>query len=194
MEDQDLLREALVAALEAEPDIAVVACGDLRSAALVDPAGIDVAVVDYRLPDGRGTDLEVRADAKRLLVTGTNEAVGLRAALDAGFQGFATKGSGLGELAQAVRVVHGGGAVFPARLLSVVAGDLAVDHGLTGREREVLEELARAAPLAEIAASHHLSIHTVRNHVRSVLTKLGARSQLEAVVIAVRAGIVEIEP
>lgn len=194
VEDQELLRDALVAALSIEPDISVVgAYADLAGArAAIGGRRVDVAVVDYRLPDGSGTDLVTSADTKRLLITGTNEERAVRAAIGAGFEGFVAKGSGLGELAQAVRVVNGGGAIFPAEFLSALHPTDQPGEPLTDRELEILEELARACSLATIAAHHHLSIHTVRNHVRSILAKLGAHSQLEAVVLAARAGLVEL--
>lgn len=193
VEDQDLLREALVAALEIEPDIHIVAANaDLASArASVDAAHeLDVAIIDFRLPDGNGTDLA--AGCRRLLITGTNEEIAVRAALDAGFEGFVAKGSGLGELAQAVRVVHAGGAIFPAGLLPALSMVDAPDEPLTEREMDVLADLAEACSPATIATRRHLSIHTVRNHIRSILMKLDAHSQLEAVVIAARSGLVEL--
>ncbi len=194
VEDQELLRDALVAALAIEADISVAgATADLQGARqMLGGRPVDVVVIDYRLPDGVGTDLIARDSTKRLLITGTNEERAVRAALDAGFEGFVAKGSGLGELAQAVRIVHGGGAIFPADLLVALSAANRPDEPLTERELEILDELARARPLASIASQHHLSIHTVRNHVRSILTKLGAHSQLEAVVIAARSGLVEL--
>ncbi len=194
VEDQELLRDALVAALAIEADISVAgATADLQGARqMLGGRPVDVVVIDYRLPDGVGKDLIARDSTKRLLITGTNEERAVRAALDAGFEGFVAKGSGLGELAQAVRIVHSGGAIFPADLLVALSAANRPDEPLTERELEILDELARARPLASIASQHHLSIHTVRNHVRSILTKLGAHSQLEAVVIAARSGLVEL--
>ena len=194
VEDQELLRDALVAALAIEADISVAgATADLQGARqMLGGRPVDVVVIDYRLPDGVGTDLIARDSTKRLLITGTNEERAVRAALDAGFEGFVAKGSGLGELAQAGRIVHSGGAIFPADLLVALSAANRPDEPLTERELEILDELARARPLASIASQHHLSIHTVRNHVRSILTKLGAHSQLEAVVIAARSGLVEL--
>ena len=63
---------------------------------------------------------------------------------------------------------------------------------LSAREREVLQLLAEAMTTSEISSHLHLSVHTVRNHVRQILAKLGARSQLEAVVLGVRSGEVAI--
>lgn len=194
VEDQDLLRDALVAALEIEPDIRVVSAtpdlADARRALRQIDGELDVAIVDFRLPDGNGTDLDT--DCRRLLITGTNEEIAVRAALEAGFEGFVAKGSGLGELAQAVRVVNSGGAIFPAGLLPALGATHSPDEPLTDREMDVLSDLAEACSPAMIATRRHLSIHTVRNHIRSILTKLGAHSQLEAVVIAARSGLVDL--
>ena len=65
---------------------------------------------------------------------------------------------------------------------------------LTAREREVLDALANGRSTEELASELFLSLHTVRNHVRNILTKLHARTKLEAVVVAARAGIVDLRP
>jgi DNA-binding CsgD family transcriptional regulator len=92
--------------------------------------------------------------------------------------------------------VHGA-AVFPADLLAAVTKKRTSGGGnaeLTAREREVLELLAQGRSTDEIQEQLFVSQHTVRNHVRSVLNKLHARTKLEAVVIAARNGLVDLRP
>ena len=100
------------------------------------------------------------------------------------------------ELLLAVRSVAGGAAVFPAGLLATVtqAAGAPTEPVLTARETEVLGLLAEAKNADEIADRLFLSVHTVRNHIRAILTKLGARSQLEALVFGIRMGLVSVEP
>ena len=113
----------------------------------------------------------------------------LQAAVAAGCVGFVHKQQGLGELVETIRAVHSGAAVFPATMVQQLNHGAANLVGmLSGREVEVLQELARAKTVSEIAAELELSVNTVRNHVSAILAKLDARSQLEAVLIGLRSG------
>lgn len=205
VEDHEMVARGLTAALVDEPDLNVV--GWARTAGDGTASFIelrpDVVVMDYRLPDGRGTDAtrEIRTvnrDACVLLLTGSDDAGVVAEALDAGCSGFVSKDRGIDELASAIRAVARGAAVFPASLLSRALGPRSdaqmVGGDLTLREREVLELLAQGASTEEIASGLFLSMHTVRNHVRNILTKLHARTKLEAVVVAAKAGVVDLRP
>ena len=109
---------------------------------------------------------------------------------------FLSKGLGTEELADAVVAVANGSSVFPAaavrRLRSGDADRLPVP--ITDREIEVLGMLADMYAPAEIGRELGISLHTVRNHIRSILSKLQARSQLEAVVVGLRRGLIELAP
>lgn len=155
-----------------------------------------VVVADYRLPDGKGTDLVALSDKPILLISGMNGPAVLQDALESGCAGFASKSLPAADLVRAIVAVEQGATVFPTEVLEQVSTAERRGRGreLTAREIEVLELLAQARPVPEIATELTVSLHTVRNHIRSVLMKLQARSQLEAVVTAVREGIVQIEP
>jgi len=159
----------------------------------------DVLVTDLNLGDGRGTDLVAHASRAHppipvLLITGIDDKKGIEAALASGCAGFVSKTQGFGQLVDAVLAVASGAAVFPASLLSQTlrADGPPDDPGLSARELEILQLLAEAKSVPEIAGTLHLSVHTVRNHVKQVLAKLGAHSQLEAVVLGARRGMVDI--
>ena len=203
VEDHEMVATGFSAVLNAEPDMEVV--GWARTAG--EGLGIarelkpDVVLMDYRLPDadGASTAAKLRADLPGiavLLVTGVETEAAVAAALDAGCAGFVSKGRGVAELAGAIRAAAAGAAVFPTELLASVARhgrDSGVTgHDLTAREREVLQMLAEGRGTADIAAALVVSMHTVRNHVRNILTKLDARTKLEAVVVAARSGLVEV--
>jgi DNA-binding NarL/FixJ family response regulator len=98
----------------------------------------------------------------------------------------------------AVRRVHAGEPVFSAtdlsRLVRQLRGDGGIGADLTGREREVLQLLAQGATTEALADRLYISKHTARSHVRNILAKLGAHSKLEAVSMALRAGLVTVEP
>lgn len=202
VEDHEMVATGFRAVLEEEPDLEVVGWG--RTA----EEGIELArehhpavvLMDYRLPDLDGATAAARIrsdspDTAVLLVTGVETEAAVAAALDAGCAGFVSKGRGIIELAQAIRAAAAGAAVFPSELLAAVAGPARQQgHDLTARELEVLGLLAEGRSTEEIADRLVVSMHTVRNHVRNILTKLGARTKLEAVVVAARTGVVDIGP
>jgi DNA-binding NarL/FixJ family response regulator len=199
IDDHAMVRDGLVAALSAETDITVLGfasnLGD--GVEVVNRLRPDIAVTDLELGDGRGSELMARlspdSTTKVVIITGHDDRVGLEAAVDAGCAGFVGKGSGLDHLVRAVRSVAAGASVFPADLLSLVLRrDPSTVAALSEREIEVLQHLAEAKNAEQIAGALFLSLHTVRNHIRSILTKLNASSQLEAVVQGVRTGIITI--
>jgi DNA-binding NarL/FixJ family response regulator len=201
VDDHAMVREGLVAVLAAEPEIDVVGtaadvAGAVREVRRHRPA---VLVTDYQLPDGTGLDLadqvaELDPPPSVLLISGIDRPSLIEEAVRAGCAGFVSKGRDTAELVDAVRAVAEGTAVFPAAALRriVRVPDRRPGDDLTDRELEVLRLLAAPMSVNEIAGTLFVSIHTARNHVRSVLLKLGARSQLEAVVAAVKHGLIEI--
>jgi DNA-binding NarL/FixJ family response regulator len=205
VEDHEMVARGLQAALQDEPDLEVVGLAASVEDGVLSYKSLhpDVVVMDYRLPDGAGTDAtrqirDVDDDAPVLLLTGADDPGVVTAALDAGCSGFVTKDRGVEDLASAIRSVARGAAVFPAgllaRALNAAPSGYEVGDDLTAREREVLDALANGRSTDELASDLFLSLHTVRNHVRNILTKLHARTKLEAVVIAARAGIVDLRP
>ena len=192
--------DALVAALEADPAIEVASragtVAEFRS--MMAELDVDVVLTDLALPDGSGIDVasmvNEHLDVPVVLMTGQGDADGITAAIDGGCAGFVSKAAGIGALSAAIVAVAAGATVFPADALRAAirrSSPAAVDP-LSERELAVLRCLARGMNAAEIADQLVLSIHTVRNHIRAVLGKLDARSQLEAVVIGVRSGLVQI--
>lgn len=160
----------------------------------------EVVLMDWQLPDGDGVaaarTLHAELPATRiLLVTGTADDAVFLEALRAGCAGFLTKDESIRRLADAVRAVAAGDPVVPtARLVSLLS-QLGADQptrgprSVTGRELEILALLARGLTTEAIANALVLSRHTVRNHLQNAMTKLGAHSRLEAVTVAVRAGL-----
>ena len=202
VEDHDLVLRGLEATIASTDDLVVAAtAADIPTALdrLSDPAlDIDLTLTDLRLPGGSGADVAVAAGRRTppvpvLMLTGVGSEVGARAAIDSGCAGFVQKGQGLASLIAAVRTVAGGGTVYePSLLLSVARAGGSETRRLTDRELDVLAALATGRPVAEIANDLSLSLHTVRNHVKAILDKLQASSQLQAVVAGVRAGLVTI--
>ena len=192
-DDQHLVRGALAALLNMEPDIEVVAeCSDGDEVAqAVAENRVQVALLDVQMPrqDGLATAQQLRAshpEVKILIVTTFDRPGYFRQAFDMGAHGFLVKDASPVELAQAVRRVHSGGKVIdPA--LAMMSVEAAVNP-LTDREREVLSLAASGSPVSSIATRIHLSVGTVRNHLSNAIGKTNASNRIEAARIAQERG------
>jgi two-component system, NarL family, response regulator DesR len=192
-EDQTMVRQALVALLELEPDIEVVAqaaTGD-EALAMAVKHRPDVAVLDIEMPGPTGIDVASQLSRSgfggRVVIVTTFDRPGyLRAAMAAGASGFLLKDAPAADLAAAIRLVAAGERVVdPALAAAALAQG---DSPLTERETEVLTASAGHDAIADIAARLHLSPGTVRNHLSGAIQKLGARNRAEAVQIARQKG------
>ena len=209
VDDQELIRIGFRLVLEAEPDVEVVGEAGDGLAAVEEATRLapDVVLMDVRMPrlDGiEATARIVRAlPQTRVLVLTTFDlddyAFG---ALDAGASGFLLKDARRDDLVAAVRAVERGDAVLAPRVTRELirrmghapAGRAAASEltaSLTERERDVFVAMARGRNNAEIAHELFLSESTVKTHVGRVLTKLGARDRVQAVILAHRHGVVD---
>lgn len=203
VDDHRMFAESITRLLAEHADIEVVGSATSGTAALelLDRRAADVVLLDYVLPDLDGiavaTEIRRRSPTTRVvLVTGHSDDRTLMAAIDAGCSGYVTKDRTGDELVAAVRAAHAGDALISpdqlVRLLPLLGGRVSrPGHDLTARELDVLALLATGLANKAIAAELRLSVNTIRNHVQSILTKLGVHSKLEAVTVAVREGIVD---
>jgi two-component system response regulator DesR len=192
-EDQVMVREALAALLGLEPDIEVVAQvarGD-EVVAAAQAASPDVALLDIEMPGGTGLEAarELRAalpGCQVLILTTFGRPGYLRRAMEHGAAGFLLKDAPAAELATAVRrAIAGQRTVDPGLAAAALTEG---ESPLTMREHEVLAASREHATVAELASALYLSPGTVRNHISSVLQKLGARNRAEAVRLAEEKG------
>jgi DNA-binding NarL/FixJ family response regulator len=201
VDDHEVLAASLAQVLDQEPDLTVVgAAGTLAKArALLATETPDVVLLDHRMPDGDGVEaipglLALRPQASIVVLTATTADHVLVAAIEGGASGFVSKTRGLGEVTGAVRAAAAGESVISPEMLARLLPRLHRREAeprdkLTEREREVLQLLAEGLSNAAIAERLFVSVHTVRNHVANLSTKLGAHSKLEALSIAVREGL-----
>ncbi len=208
VDDQSLVRAGFRMVLASQPDIDVVgeAADGAEALRVVAGSRPDVVVMDVRMPIMDGVEATRRlctgaAGGPRVLVLTTFDTdADAFAALQAGASGFLLKNVPPEELLAAIRVVAGGEAVvaprITRRLLDRFAGQLAPrpDGGgvaqLTDREREVLLLVAQGLSNAEIADRLFVAETTVKTHVGRILTKLGLRDRVQAVVLAYETGLV----
>jgi two-component system response regulator DesR len=191
-EDQSMVRGALAALLDLEPDIEVVglAADGAEAMRLAEETDPDVVLSDIEMPHVGGLELteqlRVRGDRARVVILTTFARSGyLRRALEAGAAGYLLKDSPSGELAEAVRRVHAG--------LRSIAPELAAQawdepDPLTERERQVLRLAADGQSTARLANELHLSEGTVRNYLSDAISKLNASNRVEAARIARQKG------
>jgi DNA-binding NarL/FixJ family response regulator len=202
VDDHEMFVQGLAAVLGADPAIEVVATAGTVEAgiATVRLHAPDVVLMDYELPDGDGAEATERIkaevpEAQVVMVTSFDDEGVLLRAIEAGCSGFITKHKAVQEVAAAVRAAHAGEALISPSMLARLLPKLrqnprGLGTDLTPREKDVLKLLAAGAPNQQIADELSLSLHTVRNHVQNVITKMGAHSKLEAVATAVREGII----
>jgi DNA-binding NarL/FixJ family response regulator len=203
VDDHEVVRMGLRAALEVEPDFTVVAeASNGREA--IDKARAhrpDIVLMDVRMDgmDGITACRDIRSelvDTKVLMLTSYAEEETVVAALLAGAAGYVLKNVARARLLEALRSVARGESLLDSKvtrgvLEKLVAGQgkPAPDDDLTAREREVLMLIADGATNKEIAAKLVVSENTARNHVSHILSKLGFSRRSEAAAYAVKKGL-----
>jgi two-component system nitrate/nitrite response regulator NarL len=213
VDDHASFRQPLAFMLEREPDLAVVAqagsLAEAREALGEATSEMDVAIVDLDLPDGPGTDFigylrSVRPRAMALILTAFSERERFARAIEAGAAGVMHKSTRPEDIVEAIRRLYTGGQLLSQQevmeALRLVfrereknrEAQLMIDK-LTPREREVLQTLAEGfSSDKEIAEQLYVGVGTIHAHIASILSKLDVQSRLQALVFAVRHGIVEI--
>ncbi len=200
---QEMVAESLRLALDGAVDLRVAGVATTLEDLELLAAGreVDVVLLDQRL-----SDVGVAACVRRvravspgsrvlMLTASSNEAAAV-VALEAGCAGVVPKTLSLDDLVTAVRAVASGQLRLDSDMLARLVPRLSRSYrapgaDLTLREREVLRLVADGLSTSDMAGRLFVSPNTVRNHVQSVLVKLGAHSKLEAVVIATRSGLLE---
>jgi PAS domain S-box-containing protein len=208
VEDHASFREAAASVFEREPDFEVVGQAGSLAEARGMLEGVDVAVVDLFLPDGWGKTLieelrEASPTAQALVLSASLERAQIARAVESGAAGVIHKSVGIDQVIEAVRRLRAGETLMPVEeaveLLRFAGAKREQEHEarltiaeLTPREREVLGALAEGLDGKEIAEKLNISVPTERNHIASILAKLGVHSRLQALVFALRYGVVEI--
>lgn len=199
VDDHDLIREGLRRAFEREADFAVI--GDVgtitEAVSTFRELSPDVVIMDIRLADGNGLAATrmLRAESSTVgivVVSMYAEDEQLLAALEAGASGFVPKSAPVGEVISAARHAAAAPATFSAPDL---AGALrrtqaGARQRLTPREVELLEQLKEGLTAAAIAKRLFISESTVKSHLSSIYDKLGAANRTQALMIAVRSGLI----
>lgn len=215
VDDHKLLTDALTGLMRHTDDIEVVGvCGSLsavQDAVQSSATWVDVALMDYLLPDGTGADA-TRAVKRRwpsarvVMLTAVADDETMLDAVEAGVDGYLTKDRAGTDVVDAVRAAHAGEILLPHAVAVELAHRVApaqqgnrrpaargVDlHELTPREIEVLQALVEGRSSRDICAELYIAPNTLRTHVQNLLSKLRVHSKLEAVAYALKQQLVDL--
>jgi DNA-binding NarL/FixJ family response regulator len=207
VDDDHLMRAGLTMIIEQTRDVVVVGEADdgRKSIAMARRERPDVVLMDVRMPvlDGIEATREITSlpDAPRVVILTTFELDEyVFNALQAGASGFLLKRTPPEQLIDGIRTVAAGDALLSPSVTRRLIAEFATRPeravhprlaDLTDREREVLVEMARGLSNEELAETLFISENTVKTHVKKVLTKLGARDRVNAVVMAYQGGLMD---
>ncbi|EWM19150.1 response regulator transcription factor [Kutzneria sp. 744] len=203
VEDQRTLADALEIAVDTQPDLDCVgAVGTVEDAlALAGRQSPDVVLMDIRLPGMNGIEgtrriMATHPRVRVLILTANTDPRLLTEAVAAGATAFLAKASTLPDILTAIRTPVEGKVLVEETSIAALAPVVLVPDltGLTPREREILGLMGEGFAATVIAQRLVVSTHTARGHVKSVMRKLDAHTQLEAVIIATRIGLLPTPP
>ena len=199
VDDHEIVRRGLRELLDAQDDLEVVAqAASIDEALAVDLAGVDVAVLDVRLPDGSGVDLcrqlrEARPELGCLMLTSFADSDALNASYLAGARGYVLKNVRGDDLITSIRRVANGEMLLTPeqierareRLRRQITEDIRLES-LSPQEHRILDLLSEGLSNREIADVMFLAEKTVKNYVSNLLAKLGFQRRTEAALFAQR--------
>lgn len=197
VDDHPLLREGIAAVMAGEPDIELVAeaaCGQ-EAIELFRIHRPDVTLMDLQMPGMNGIEAitAIRGEfpnARFVVLTTYQGDVQALRALKAGAAGYLLKSMLRKELLETIRLVHSGKRRIPPEIAAELA-DHVTDDALTDREVEILRRVATGNSNKIIASQLSVSEATVKGHMKSILSKLGANDRTHAVTIAMKRGFID---
>ena len=197
-EDHLVARVGVTAIVNMQPDMTVVAeaANGQQAVELYRKHLPDVALLDMRMPMMSGVEAAtaIRSEfpnARMIALTTYGGDEDIRRALAAGVQAYLTKDVLHDELLKAIRAVHAGQNYLPAGVAAALAAQMPRPD-LSAREVQVLELIVRGLANKQIAYSLNIAEHTVKNHVKNILSKLGVQDRTQAATAAIQRGIVHL--
>jgi DNA-binding NarL/FixJ family response regulator len=198
VDDHPLMRSGITGEINAHQDMTVVAEAEdgVSALSLFRAHRPDVTLLDLKMPRMSGIDslAAIRSEFPHarvvVLTTATGDIQATRA-FRAGAVGFLLKDTLRSELVSTIRLIHTGGRRIPEKIAQQMA-EHAVDDLLSDREIEILRGVARGQSNKIIAAELAITENTVKNHIKSILSKLDADDRTHAVTIALKRGYIEL--
>jgi DNA-binding NarL/FixJ family response regulator len=197
-EDHLVARVGVSTIVNMQPDMTVVAeaSNGQQAVELYKKHLPDVTLLDLRMPVMTGVEAAtaIRRDypnARMIALTTYGGDEDIRRALAAGVQAYLTKDVLHDELLKAIRAVHAGQTYLPAAVAAALAAQIPRPD-LSAREVQVLELIVQGLANKQIAYSLSIAEHTVKNHVKSILSKLGVQDRTQAATAAIQRGIIHL--
>ena len=197
VDDHPLMVAGISGDINAQPDMRVVAeaLDGEEAVTLYRRHHPDITLMDLRMPKMNGIEAisAIRQDAPRARIIVLTTAAGdvqMVRAFKAGAVGYLFKNLLRTELIQTIRMVHGGHKRIPPEIALEIA-EHAADDMITARELDVLQGIAKGNSNKIIASNLNISEHTVKNHLRNILSKLDASDRTHAVMIALKRGFLD---
>jgi len=191
-------RVGVSAIVNMQPDMTVVAeaANGQQAVELYRRHRPDVALLDLRMPVMGGTEAAaaIRAEfpqAKMIALTTYGGDEDIRRALAAGVQAYLTKDVLHDELLNAIRAVHAGQRYLPPAVAAALAAQMPRPD-LSAREFQVLELIVRGLANKQIGYTLNIAEHTVKNHVKNILSKLDVQDRTQAATVAIQRGIIHL--
>jgi DNA-binding NarL/FixJ family response regulator len=208
VDDHRALADALSRLLASEAGISIVGTAYSAADARARLRGpVDVVLMDYALPDGTGAELTRAVKARWpkalvIMLTAHDDDETVLDSIQAGADGFLAKTASIDEILTAIRSAHAGETLLPPSVIAKIAARVRIARGqdsdaersaepLTARELEILRALSVGRTTREICQDLSIAPNTLRTHVQNITAKLHVHSKLEAVVFALRHGLVE---
>lgn len=219
LDDHDLVRQGIRSLLADKPDIELVGEGSVGEhlPVLLQQYQPDVVLLDIGMPEKEGADVNTHSDntfrvlpaiarirnqhpnTHVIIVSQYQSQAIIEGAMDLGVQGYLLKDDALSlQLAEAIRAVYWGGLYFSPEIeqqLRRGGPRISRDAVVTARQKEILQALVNnpSLPYSQVAERLGISEHTLNNHLRKIYERLEANNKLEALLNAVRMGLVSIE-
>ena len=197
-DDHYIVRMGLVALVNTEPDMEVVAeaVDGAQAIELFAKYSPDLALIDARMPVKTGFEatVEIRKrfpNASILMLTAFDGDADIRKALEAGVQGYVLKSSTGDKLIPALRAVAAGERWVPKEVADRLASRNSFEQ-LSAREMQVLNQLAKGLANKQIADALNITEYTVKDHLKNILAKLRVADRTEAVTTALQRGIIHL--
>jgi DNA-binding NarL/FixJ family response regulator len=197
-DDHPLMRQGIASLIAARADMALVAeaADGLEAIECHERCQPDVTLMDLQMPKLDGTSaiqniIKIRPSARIVVLTTYAGDVQAKRALRAGACGYLLKNAIRRELVDAILTAHAGRRYIPADIAADI-GMHSLDDALSAREMDVLNQLRHGGSNKKIAAALCLTEDTIKTHMKSILSKLGATDRTQAVVIAIRRGMIQV--
>jgi DNA-binding NarL/FixJ family response regulator len=199
VDDHQVVRMGLTTMLESAPDISVVGVAASSQEAIdrIPTVAVDVLLTDLRMDGLNGEEMiavlhKTHPNLRCAVLTNYHSDEDVFSAMKAGAMAYILKTAPMEHVIDAIRTVHAGERSIPPHIAQQLA-QRALRNELSSREHEILQLVARGLKNKEIARKLGISEYTARNHVISLLEKLGTRDRTEATAVAIKRGLVRIE-